>query len=327
MTAGILRLCDIAMGTLIDPDNQEDQEFLTHGGDFQFLMDKKRSRGFIGGVSGIIEQRNTDFDVWGWKDPLSILYIERVLGRLRNPHFIFVTRDVVATAMRERVEAVDTFGEPESSLSFFSRKLSFASDLYSRSIEFLLNSPHPALFVSYERSLRYRKNLADLILDFCDLDNQHHGEAQEKIVAYISPDRLTGSLSAREPAGHYDYLDDKSLLVACASYTDVYSEAATLVNSRRFADALSVCSLFEHVFDEGERVSLFRVPDVDQTYDLFIASRFICALAYLNLGKARKAVKVLSLFNSLFDTYRATRKLPVSASVANDASELLKKIL
>ncbi|QLQ19787.1 MAG: hypothetical protein HZT43_15845 [Exiguobacterium profundum] len=64
------------MGTLIDPDNQEDQEFLTHGGDFQFLMDKKRSRGFIGGVSGIIEQRNTDFDVWGGR----ILYPSSILN-------------------------------------------------------------------------------------------------------------------------------------------------------------------------------------------------------------------------------------------------------
>ena len=40
-----------------------------------------------------IERRNREHDVWGWKLPNSIYYVEELLPHLRNPHFVAMFRN------------------------------------------------------------------------------------------------------------------------------------------------------------------------------------------------------------------------------------------
>lgn len=321
MSAGILRISGVNMGTLIDQDNQEDQEFLTHKGDFLFLEDEKRSERYIKDIQEVIERNNIKYDVWGWKDPLSIMYIERVIEKIRNPYFIIITRDPVATAMRERVE-----NHQDSSLDFFIRKANFSCDLYMRSIEFLSKNSYPALFISYERSLRQKNDLANLFLEFCDQNDSHHDETRQEIFDYITPDKLTGNIHVKKSTRKYRYMENSELISGCASLTDVYGVASQLVNSKKYNDALSVISLFEHVFNEGEAVAPFKVPNENMIIDLFIGSRFISGIAHVNIGEARKALVDLSILSSLFEKYKSERDLPISMSIHKDAKELMERL-
>ena len=40
-----------------------------------------------------VQQRNEKYDVWGWKMPNSIYYVEELLPHLRNPHFVAIFRN------------------------------------------------------------------------------------------------------------------------------------------------------------------------------------------------------------------------------------------
>tara|TARA_R100000935_G_scaffold41713_1_gene63364 strand:- start:170 stop:1243 length:1074 start_codon:yes stop_codon:yes gene_type:complete len=321
MSAGILNLCGVNTGDVIDPDNHEDQSFLSHNGDFFFLDDEIRSKDYVKDIKANIERKNENYDVWGWKDPLSIVYIERVIEKIRNPHFIIVTRDSVATAMRERVES-----KSDISLDFFLRKARFSNDLYMRSFEFIAKNKYPALFVSYERSLRNKNGLADLFLEFCNPDQEHFAETKRKIIEYISPDKLTGNINAKKSSSEYRYMKYEGLMSGCSSLTDVYGEAAKMVNTGEYEKALSLASLFEHIFIEGEVVSPFKVTDENLVIDLFISSRFICGIANVNLGATRKALLDLSLLFTLFKKYGSERDLQISKTIHKNAKDLMESL-
>lgn len=50
-------------------------------------------------VAKLIQERNSRFNVWGWKDPAADMYLESVFCFLRNPHFVFVLRNPLDVAL------------------------------------------------------------------------------------------------------------------------------------------------------------------------------------------------------------------------------------
>ena len=83
MTAGAVRGYGYDLGPNLDV-NVEDQDF------FFKTDDHMRSA---------IRTRNAHHRYWGWKYPMAADYIDRLLPDLRNPMFVTVTRDVVASSL------------------------------------------------------------------------------------------------------------------------------------------------------------------------------------------------------------------------------------
>lgn len=189
MVAGLLRLLGVDLGADIDPDTNEDREFLGHGGDRRLFLDPSfldAKLRYLHTIKSHIARRNA-CATWGWKDPLAAYYIEEVLRDLRNPGFVFVSRDPVAIAVRERFE--EPSRGPGAELAY----VLTAAEETRRIANFLTGHSGRSLLVSYERALRHPRRLVTDLMDFLDV---RRAESEiDAAVAYVLPERGTGKIA------------------------------------------------------------------------------------------------------------------------------------
>jgi hypothetical protein len=189
MIAGILRKLGVFMGDDVDPASNEDREFLVHGGIRKIFLDNTRQSerlSYINHVKSVIKSRNDRYDVRGWKDPISIFYIRDILDMIRNPVFLFITRDPGAIAQRERIEEQVTYRR--RLLDY----LKVALQAYDQSIDLITERSRPTLLISYERALRAPDQVGRAIAR--TLGTSVPLGFDEWVAAYIRPDRLDGSI-------------------------------------------------------------------------------------------------------------------------------------
>lgn len=161
MVAGMLQRLGIFMGDRLTPD-REDAEFITHGGNFGIftVRNDPRQASYLKSIGALIATRNQRHSVWGWKDPIAVFYLPAIVPLLRNPHYVFITRDLGAVAQREVAEAATPGGEP---LLAQMRRISVSNSMI---VEFIGAARAPALMISYERALRRPEAVAEALLGF-----------------------------------------------------------------------------------------------------------------------------------------------------------------
>ncbi|MCI4347629.1 MAG: sulfotransferase [Thermoplasmata archaeon] len=120
--------------------------------------------------------RATEGDVWGWKDPWSVLTIEEFLPQIHEPRFIFVFRDPLQVA--QSLFRRDGTG-PEESRRIAARFATLMSEIATRHPEIprlelrfedLTHSPSEAVarlaaFADLHPSLQQRRAAEGLIVD------------------------------------------------------------------------------------------------------------------------------------------------------------------
>jgi hypothetical protein len=89
-----------------------------------------------------IARRNQDHALWGWKYPIAVEYLDRLLPFVRNPILIIVTRDVTATA-----SALTRWDDRDASGA-----LSDAIIQGQRNLTLAIRHRLPTLYVSYEKA-------------------------------------------------------------------------------------------------------------------------------------------------------------------------------
>jgi hypothetical protein len=89
-----------------------------------------------------IARRNQDHGLWGWKFPIAVEYLDRLLPFVRNPIVIIVTRDATATAC-----ALSRWDERDPSGA-----LAEAIIQNQRNLTFAIRRRLPTLYVSYEKA-------------------------------------------------------------------------------------------------------------------------------------------------------------------------------
>jgi hypothetical protein len=167
MIAGVLRCLGVFMGHNFGEEsggsNHEDLEFQ------QLRLPELRKR---------IAERDAEFDVWGWKDPGTILRIEDVAADLRNPIFISVFRDPYAIALSEKkynqrdiIAGLKVATGHLSMLSYF--KVSYPQ--------------YPNLPISYEKALADKKTLINEIIVYLNLNVT--ADQRQKAMDFIQPER------------------------------------------------------------------------------------------------------------------------------------------
>lgn len=183
MVAGVLRILGFDLGSDIDEDNNEDRTFLAHGGDRRVFVESQfaaRKLEYLQRIKQYIASRNSSGTIWGWKDPLAGYYIEEVRHELRDPAYIFVARDPIAIAIRERFE--EKSQAPGALLAYI---LNAIAD-YERIAHFL-TGPKSALLVSYERALRHPQTTVSALQSF--LMAPPNANAEQRARKFIQPDR------------------------------------------------------------------------------------------------------------------------------------------
>lgn len=191
MIAGILRKIGIVMGDDIDEANNEDRSFLVHGGVRAIFFKPERTEEkarYLAHAAELVRSRNAAHDVWGWKDPMAASYIADLNPHLRNPFFIFVTRDPGAVAQRERIEERVTIRH------WLLAYIKVASEAYATIASFIAQRARPTLLVSYERALRAPLAAGHAIADFVGVKPPPGFDSW--LEGYVSPDRPDASIAA-----------------------------------------------------------------------------------------------------------------------------------
>ena len=161
LIAGLLRLAGINLGTQIDSWTQEDIEMRSN--DVETLRTA-------------IETRNKRRGQWGWKCPGSAPLLLELQGSLRNPCFVAIFRDPLATVLR-RIDP-----EKRDPIELYEEWIQGAQC----HVDTIKCFKAPTLFVSYELAL---KKPAMLVEDVCRfVGRELDEELRTKMLAYIKPD-------------------------------------------------------------------------------------------------------------------------------------------
>ncbi|MGF1655662.1 MAG: sulfotransferase [Verrucomicrobiales bacterium] len=202
MIATTLLKLGIFLGKSIEPSTHEDREFLRHKGHRDLFNNPRRNDGkleFLQSIEDLIERRNNEFDTWGWKDPIVNFYIRDIHKKLRNPHFIFVTRDPGAAAQREMLVERRLSGEDRFGAAHILAHINIAATSIVDMCDFIATHQYSTLLVSYERAMARRTEFVTELADFVGIQDFD----MQAIVAAIVPTHrqfdVLGFPSHREP--------------------------------------------------------------------------------------------------------------------------------
>lgn len=159
MVAGTVRELGVNLGTRLG-ENHEDPQFLP------FEVDKIRE---------VIQRRNEEHGTWGWKMPHSLQYIEQIQGDLRNPHYILVWRNTLATAISQ-VNRSDTT---------INNALQYSSNRLVEMIDKLKLIEGPVLLVNYEQAINHKDDFIDTLAGYLGVEVTD--EVRRNCLRFIDP--------------------------------------------------------------------------------------------------------------------------------------------
>ena len=157
MIANVVRSMGIFLGNDL-PVNLEDNGF---NWDILSRLKPELSRiDKISSIKKVIEDRNAQYNIWGWKYPRANLYFRDISSELVNPMLICVFRDVVASTWRGVVR------RRQDPLTLMSR----AQRLQNDNLRLIELSKLPSLLVSYEKSIADPLKLVTCLNRFMSLN-------------------------------------------------------------------------------------------------------------------------------------------------------------
>jgi hypothetical protein len=133
MVAGIAQRTGVDIGADL-PVNLEDPDF--NGQSLEHMTDA-------------IRRNNQTKALWGWKYPLAAQYLPELHSEIRNPHYVVVCRDLLASSVRSVRRGTD-----------FLDALHGAQRRQQANLEVLTTLPAKHLLVSYEKGLHKPMALA-----------------------------------------------------------------------------------------------------------------------------------------------------------------------
>lgn len=103
----------------------------------------------------VIEQRNKEVDIWGFKNPGMIREVPMIQDLLRNPLFIFVSRDPIASLAQDK-----------HVFECNHKTLHDAQDRSERFFGAIKSCKYPYIIVSYEKLVREPETIIGQIANF-----------------------------------------------------------------------------------------------------------------------------------------------------------------
>lgn len=185
IVAGSLSHLGIFMGNASDPVFEDMR--------LSLAFEKQSKEKF----ESVIADYNQKHELWAWKRPSSLNNLPRIAKKLRNPHFVFVFRDLLSVANRNKISM--KHGVVSS--------LDAAFNDYKKIVSFIKKTSYPTLLVSSEKAVKHKKEFIDSLIDFAGL--KPTSEQVEDAHAFISPepasylkvsriDRVTGWIDKKK---------------------------------------------------------------------------------------------------------------------------------
>ena len=167
MLAAVLKAAGLCMGEQTAIGTHEDQQIAA------LLQPRQRRE-----LRLLIEQRNQDHNLWGFKLPSRQILQPSLLKLLRRPYLVVIFRDILAIAGRRQVS------KGESLQSQLTQSLSE----YRRLVKFLDRIDRPCLLISYEKALLDPDWLVDQLDHFLGLNLDATSKAACRASIQVSPD-------------------------------------------------------------------------------------------------------------------------------------------
>lgn len=162
--AGSLSHLGVFMGNACDPVYEDTR--------LSLAFEKKTKEKY----ESVIADYNQQHDTWAWKRPSTLHELTRIAKKLRNPHFIFVFRDLLSVANRNKISMkLGVVGGLEAAL-----------DDYKKVLRFLKKSTYPALLVSSEKAVKHKQEFVNALIDFSALTPTQ--SQVDKAISFITPD-------------------------------------------------------------------------------------------------------------------------------------------
>jgi hypothetical protein len=191
LVAGVLRSLGVFMGDSADDVVFEDNE-----------LARAMESGQTDRAEELIRAYDSRHRIWGFKRPAALAYVHELLPRLTNPHLIFVFRDVLTTALRDRIAAnVDVLKTMEHLLT-----------LQAEMIQILRSVAYPTLLVSAEKIREYRKEFVAEVCAFLQLQcaPEQVRSAEDSIEPV--PVRYVNEARNNRVRGHIDVLERQRIV-------------------------------------------------------------------------------------------------------------------
>jgi hypothetical protein len=163
--AGCLRSLGVCMGRDIHPLKHEWSP-VVYSSDGRLDLDA---------TYRAVAAMDAEFPLWGWKSPRDFGLFETVGGLLRDPGFIFVTRDILESALSGAAQQ-----DMPVELGLYE-----AATVYRRIADSLRYLPWPTMVVSYRDALEKSEELVTVLCSFLDIDPG--SAAKKQATDFIQP--------------------------------------------------------------------------------------------------------------------------------------------
>ena len=106
-------------------------------------------------AKSIAEKYTEDHDIWAWKRPAALNYLDKIEEAIPNPFFIFIFKDIFAIANRNSI----------SMQADISKGLSNALTDYAKIVEFASKTKRPVMLVSAEKALQNKEKFVSALIE------------------------------------------------------------------------------------------------------------------------------------------------------------------
>ena len=172
MVARVVESLGVNLGSNL-PANYEDNDF-----NFDLLpKDLKKNRPVLTErLLEVVDRRNQDLDVWGWKYPRAPIYLTGLLQKLRNPHLICVMRDPVASGIRNMRRAQKSLNRTGSASenefsAIPSKIITQHLQLQLKNIQTIQQIGCPSFLCSYEKAILKTDAFVREMAEFLDISS------------------------------------------------------------------------------------------------------------------------------------------------------------
>lgn len=124
--------------------------------------DVKLSNAFerSGNIKAIVSDYDSRYDVWGWKRPKAVEYLDEVTHHLSNQHYIVIFKDVFSVANRNSI----------SMQADIITSLEHAQHQYDDLLKFIKSTKSPVMLVSAEKALSNKESFVDSLVEHFNLE-------------------------------------------------------------------------------------------------------------------------------------------------------------
>jgi hypothetical protein len=183
----------------------------------------------------IVERYSNGHDIWGWKRPGALNYLDKVEQIIPNPFYIFIFKDIFAIANRNSISMQADLG----------KGLNNALADYSKIVEFVTKTDKPVMLVSAEKALQNKEDFVNALVEM-NKDIKDFSSNAEQAVNFIMPNpkdyldktRITkgrgnvGRVSTEKVGGWASFLHSSEPAVL-ELYVDGVKKSQTIANHQR----------------------------------------------------------------------------------------------